>query len=134
MSYLLDAGTVACLLQGNPITVLKLRFTTPAQVALPAPALVELDAAIDRVRPASRRASMRDAVDRLAQFVGVVPLSGVAARRVMRLRRRPRFVLDRLSVADVENIAIAQSLQRVLVSPRALAFREIPGLAVESWL
>jgi predicted nucleic acid-binding protein len=133
MKFLLDAGTVACVMRGSAMTVVQLRMILPTDVSIPAPALQELHAAILRVRDGRRRAEMAKDVDRFAAYVGVVPLSAAAAVAAARLERRLRVGIARLSQADRLNVAIAQTGSMVLVSTRALAMRDIPGLAVENW-
>lgn len=133
MKYLLDAGTVASAMRGSALTLFNLRLVLPTDVAIPAPAMQELHAAILRVREGRRRAAMARDVDRLAEYVGVVPLSAEAAVAAARLERRLRRGVVRLSQADRLNVAIAQVNAMVLVSTRAVALRGIPGLAVENW-
>lgn len=133
MKYLLDAGTVAGMLRGSPVVVLRVRMVDPSDVAIPAPAILELHAAILRVRDAARRRHLAHDVDRLVAFVGVAPLTANAAAAAARQAWRWPARVARLSEADRLNLAIARTSAAVLVSTRALALRSIPGVAVENW-
>jgi predicted nucleic acid-binding protein len=134
MRYLLDAGTLCSLFRGSVMLQLRVRMSMPTELGVPAPALIELHAAVLRLKDRDRRDRMAADIDRVAAYLGVVPLSADAAAAAARMARHPAVTRGAVGQADLLNMAIARSTRTVLVSTRALALVRVGGVAVENWV
>jgi tRNA(fMet)-specific endonuclease VapC len=128
--YALDTNSVVYFFKGEGRVAETLLSRKPAEVALPAIALYELEVGVLRSQaPARRRAQL----DTLLGAVRVLPFGPVEARAAARLRADLERSGQKIGPLDTLIAATALGNGATLVTHDTREFRRVPGLSVEDW-
>ena len=130
MTWVLDTNTVIYFFKGMGRVGERLLATPPAQVALPAVVLYELQTGVEKsAAPKKRRAQLEALVSslRVLPFGPQEALASARLRAQLETRGQPIGPIDTL----IAGTALAHG--GVLVTRNLDEFRRVPGLVVESW-
>jgi len=128
--FVLDTNTLVYFFRGDGLVAKRLLATPPAQIAVPAVVVYELETGIAKSSdPAKRRGQL----DQLLRVVTVLPFgieeakSAVALRAQLEREGRPIDPMDTL----IAGTALAH--RGVLVTRNVREFGRVPGLGMEDW-
>jgi tRNA(fMet)-specific endonuclease VapC len=128
--YVLDTNTLIYFFRGEGRVAERLLAISPADIALPAVVVYELETGIARSSdPAKRRGQL----DQLLQAVAVLPFGVEAARAAASLRARLEQEGTPIGPFDTLIAGTAVAQRGVLVTRNLREFERVPGLAVEDW-
>ena len=128
--YVLDTNTLIYFFRGDGRVAERLLATSPADVALPAVVVYELETGIAKsFDPAKRRGQL----DQLLQVVAVLPFGAGEARAAAAVRAQLELAGTQIGPMDTLIAGTAVARRGVLVTRNAREFGRVPGLAVEDW-
>ena len=133
MRYLLDTDSLSYFFRGEGLVAQRLQALTPADIAIPAPALYESRLGILRLSVGVRRAALMTALDRAVTTMDVVPFDHKAAEAAARIRTQLEFSGVPIGPIEVQIAGIAMAHAAVLVTRKVREFSGVPGLTVENW-
>jgi tRNA(fMet)-specific endonuclease VapC len=126
----LDTNTLIYFFRGDGRVAERLLATSPADIALPAVVVYELETDIAKSSdPAKRRGQL----DQLLQVVAVLPFGVEEAKAAAALRARLELEGKPIGPMDTLIAATALAHRGVLVTRNVQEFGRVPGLAVEDW-
>ena len=128
--YVLDTNTLIYFFRGDGAVAERLLATPPADIALPAVVVFELETGIAKSSdPAKRRGQL----DQLLQVVAVLPFGVEEAKAAAVLRARLEKKGTPIGPIDTLIAGTAVANRAILVSRNVREFGRVPGLAVEDW-
>ena len=128
--FVLDTNTLIDFFRGNGRVSERLLATSPAEIALPAVVVYELDSGIARSSDPLKR---RTQLDRLLQVVAVLPFGVEEAKAAASLRARLELEGTPIGPMDTMIAGTALANRGVLVTRNVEEFGRVAGLAVEDW-
>lgn len=128
--YVLDTNTLIYFFKGQGHVAANLLDHSPAEVAIPAIVLFELETGLSKSIQASRR---RLQLDRLLAVVPVLPFTAETAREAGRLRADLELRGTPIGPMDTLIAATALEAGAPLVTRNTREFSRVPGLTVVDW-
>jgi tRNA(fMet)-specific endonuclease VapC len=128
--YVLDTNSVVFFFKGEGRVAQRLLAQKPADVALPAIVLYELEVGVLRSRAPARR---REQLDTLLGAARVIPFGRAAARAAARVRAALEEAGQGIGPLDTLIAATALASRGILVTHNTREFRRVRGLSVEDW-
>lgn len=128
--YMLDTNTLISLFRGDGRMAERLLATTPADIALPAVVVYELETGIARSSDSAKR---RGQLDQLLQVVAVLPFGVEEAKAAAALRARLEGEGTPIGPMDTLIAGTALAHLGVLVTRNLREFGRVAGLSVEDW-
>ena len=128
--YVLDTNSVVFFLKGQGRVGEALLARKPAEVALPAIVLYELEVGVVRSKSPSRR---REQLDALVDAILVIPFGRAEARAAAEIRAGLERSGEGIGPLDTLIAATALANAATLVTHNTREFRRVRGLAVEDW-
>jgi tRNA(fMet)-specific endonuclease VapC len=128
--YALDTNTLVHAFQGKGGVLERLLAVPPAEVALPAVALYELEVGIARSTAAPHR---RNQLHALALFLRVLPFGTGEARAAARIRVELEKAGQTIGPLDLLIAGTALQHGATLVTHNVGEFSRIAGLQIEDW-
>lgn len=128
--YVLDTNTVIYAFTGKGEVASRLLSVKPAEVAIPAVSVYELEVGIELSRAGQRR---RDQLDSLLSTVNVLSFGRTEARAAAQIRRGLERTGRGIGPLDVLIAATAQACAGILVTHNVRELSRVPGLLVEDW-
>lgn len=130
MIYALDTNSLICFFRGDGQVGGRLLATPPAQIAIPAVVLYELETGIAKSSdPVRRRAQL----DRLLSVVSVLPLGPDEARAAADVRATLEAAGTPIGPMDTLIAGIALASRATLVTHNLREFQRVAGLVVVDW-
>jgi tRNA(fMet)-specific endonuclease VapC len=128
--YVLDTNSVVFFFKGEGRVAERLFEQKPADVALPAIVLYELEVGVLRSKaPARRRAQL----DTLAGAAVVMPFGRAEALMAARVRAALEESGEAIGPLDTLIAGTALAARATLVTHNTREFRRVPGLRLEDW-
>jgi tRNA(fMet)-specific endonuclease VapC len=128
--YVLDTNSVVFFFKGEGRVAERLFEQKPADVALPAIVLYELEVGVLRSNaPARRRAQL----ETLAGAAAVLPFGRPEALMAARVRSTLEESGEAIGPLDTLIAATALAARATLVTHNTREFRRVPGLRIEDW-
>ncbi len=128
--FVLDTNTLVDFFRGQGNVARRLLATPPADIALPAVVVFELETGIAKSTEAARRRAQFDA---LLQVVAVLPFGIEEAKSAAALRARLEREGNPIGPMDTLIAGTALAHRGILVTRNFREFGRVPGLAVENW-
>jgi tRNA(fMet)-specific endonuclease VapC len=128
--YVLDTNSVVFFFKGEGRVAERLLEQKPAEVALPAIVLYELEVGVLRSKAPARR---RGQLDTLAGAVVVIPFGRAEALMAARVRSALEESGQAIGPLDTLIAATALAARGTLVTHNTREFRRVPGLRIEDW-
>jgi tRNA(fMet)-specific endonuclease VapC len=128
--YVLDTNSLIHFFKGMGQVAQRILDTPPASLAIPSPALYELEVGIARSSSPQRR---RRQVNQLLALVQVLPFAAAEASVAARIRARLEQAGTPIGVLDTLIAGIVLRHGAILVTQNLKEFRRIDGLMVEDW-
>jgi tRNA(fMet)-specific endonuclease VapC len=129
--YVLDANAVIHFFKGMGGVAKRLLATPPAEIALPAVALYELEVGrLKSVNPERRRRELEE----LSTFVAILPFGPEEAAAAAQVRADLERVGLTIGPYDVLIAGTALSHRATLVTNNTSEFGRVRGLVIEDWL
>ncbi len=128
--YALDTNSVSFFLKGRGRVGQRLLAEPPANVALPAVVLYELEYGAGR---SQAPAPLRGQLDALLRALRVLPFAEAEARAAARIRLELEQAGKPIGPLDVLIAATALEQRAVLVTHNVKEFGRIKGLRLEDW-
>jgi len=130
LRYVLDTNTLIYFFRGEGRVAENLLLRRPADIAIPAVVLYELETGIAK---SSSPTTRRNQLDRLLRVVAVLPF-GLAEARVAADVRAKLEALGR-PIGPIDTLIAGSALAHrgVLVTRNIREFERVSGLAVEDW-
>ncbi len=128
--YVLDTNSVVFFFKGEGRVGQRLLAHRPAEVALPAVVLYELEVGVLRSKAPARR---REQLDALLSATRVVPFGPDEAQAAARIRAALEATGEGIGPLDTLIAATALASRGILVTHNTREFRRVPGLRVEDW-
>jgi len=128
--YVLDTNTLIDFFRGDGRVAERLLATSPADVALPAVVVYELETGIAKSSDAAKR---RSQLDQLLQVVAVLPFGLEEAKAAAALRAQLEVAGTPIGPMDTLSAGTAVAHRGVLVTRNVREFGRVAGLAVEDW-
>lgn len=126
----LDTNTLVYFFRGDGRVAERLLATAPADIAVPAVVVYELETGIAKSSHAAKR---RDQLDRLLGVVSVLPFGVEEAKSAATLRARLEQEGTPIGPIDTLIAGTALAHRGVLVTRNVREFGRVPGLAVQDW-
>ncbi|MCB9698685.1 MAG: type II toxin-antitoxin system VapC family toxin [Alphaproteobacteria bacterium] len=130
MMMVLDTNTLVYFFRGDGRVAERLLATAPADIAVPAVVVYELETGIAKSSHAAKR---RDQLDRLLGVVSVLPFGVEEAKSAATLRARLEQEGTPIGPIDTLIAGTALAHRGVLVTRNVREFGRVPGLAVQDW-
>jgi tRNA(fMet)-specific endonuclease VapC len=128
--YALDTNTVVDFLRGAGRVTERLLGTPPAEVALPAVVLYELEVGIARAGDAERR---REQLRELVARAALLPFGAREAAAAARLRTELESRGEPIGPLDTLIAGTAIACGAILVTRNTREFGRVLGLRIEDW-
>jgi tRNA(fMet)-specific endonuclease VapC len=128
--YVLDTNSVVFFFKGHGRVAARLLARKPAEVALPAIVLYELEVGVIRSTDPVRR---REQLDTLLEATRVIPFGPPEARAAARIRGELERSGEGIGPLDTLIAATALASGGTLVTHNTREFRRVRGLSVEDW-
>jgi tRNA(fMet)-specific endonuclease VapC len=128
--YALDTNTLVYFFRGEGHVAERLLATSPADVAVPAVVVYELETGIAKSADPARR---RGQLDRLLRAVALLPFGLEEARAAARVRAHLERAGTPIGPMDTLIAATALARSATLVTRNTREFARVPGLTVEDW-
>jgi tRNA(fMet)-specific endonuclease VapC len=128
--YVLDTNTVVFFFKGQGRVAERLLARAPAEVALPAVVLYELEVGVAQSRSPDRR---RQQLDTLLEATRVLPFGPSEAHAAARIRARLERSGEGIGPLDTLIAATALASRATLVTHNTREFRRVDGLSTEDW-
>jgi tRNA(fMet)-specific endonuclease VapC len=128
--YVLDTNSVVFFFKGHGRVAERLLKRKPAEVALPAIVLYELEVGVIRSTDSVRR---REQLDTLLEATRVIPFGPAEARVAARIRGELERSGEGIGPLDTLIAATALASGGTLVTHNTREFRRVRGLNVEDW-
>lgn len=128
--FVLDTNTLVDFFRGQGNVAQRLLATPPADIAIPAVVVFELETGIARSTEAARRRAQFDA---LLQVVAVLPFGIEEAKSAAALRARLERDGNPIGPMDTLIAGTALAHRGTLVTRNLREFGRVPGLAVQDW-
>jgi tRNA(fMet)-specific endonuclease VapC len=128
--YVLDTNCLIYFFKGMGQVAQRILDTPPASLAIPSPALYELEVGIAKSSSPERR---RRQLKQLLTLVPVLPFAASEASVAARIRADLEQAGTPIGVLDTLIAGIAVRHGAVLVTHNLKEFRRIDGLALEDW-
>ncbi|MCA9566208.1 MAG: type II toxin-antitoxin system VapC family toxin [Myxococcales bacterium] len=128
--YVLDTNTLIYFFRGDGRVAERLLAASPADIALPAVVVYELETGIAKSLDSVKR---RSQLDQLLQLVSVLPFGVEEAKAAGVLRARLESEGTPIGPMDTLIAGTALAHRGVLVTRNVREFGRVPGLAVEDW-
>lgn len=128
--YLLDTNSVVFFFKGQGRVGERLLARKPAEVALPAIVLYELEVGVIRSKSPARR---REQLDTLLDATRVIPFGPAEARAAAHVRGALERSGEGIGPLDTLIAATALANRATLVTHNTREFRRVPHLTVEDW-
>jgi tRNA(fMet)-specific endonuclease VapC len=128
--FVLDTNTLICFFRGEGDVGRRLLSTAPANVAVPAIVVFELETGIAKSKDAAKR---RGQLDQLLQVVALLPFGIDEAKSAATLRARLEQDGTPIGSMDMLIAGTALAHRGVLVTRNVREFGRVPGLTVEDW-
>lgn len=128
--YVLDTNSVVFFFKGEGRVAERLFEQKPADVALPAIVLYELEVGVLRSKAPARR---RTQLDTLAAAAVVLPFGRSEALMAARVRSALEESGEAIGPLDTLIAATALAARGTLVTHNTREFRRVPGLRIEDW-
>lgn len=128
--YVLDTNSLVYFFRGEGRVADRLLATSPANVALPAIVVYELETGIAKSSDPAKR---RKQLDLLLRAVTVLPFGVEEARAAATLRARLESEGTPIGPLDTLIAGTAVAHRGVLVTRNVREFGRVPGLVVEDW-
>lgn len=128
--FVLDTNTLICFFKGQGRVAERLLSTPPAEVAVPAIVVYELEFGIAKSsQPVKRRRQLDD----LLGAISVWPFDRSAATAAASVRARLEATGDPIGSLDILIAGTALSNRAVLVTRNVREFKRVHSLAVANW-
>ena len=128
--YVLDTNSVVFFFKGEGRVGEMLLACKPAEVALPAIVLYELEVGVSRSKSPARR---RGQLDTLLDATRVIPFGRVEARAGAQIRAELERTGEGIGPLDTLIAATALAHRGTLVTHNTREFRRVRGLSLEDW-
>ena len=128
--YVLDTNSVVFFFKGEGRVAERLLAQKPAEVALPAIVLYELEVGVARSKSPARR---RQQLNTLLDATRVIPFGPVEARAAARIRAQLEPSGQGIGPLDTLIAATALAARGTLVTHNTREFRRVRGLSVVDW-
>jgi tRNA(fMet)-specific endonuclease VapC len=128
--YVLDTNSLVFFFKGQGRVGERLLAERPADVALPAIVLYELEVGIIRSKAPARR---RRQLDIFLDAARVIPFGPAEARAAAEIRGDLERSGEGIGPLDTLIAATALASRGTLVTHNTREFRRVPGLSVEDW-
>lgn len=128
--YVLDTNSLVYFFRGEGRVADRLLATSPANVALPAIVVYELETGIAKSSDPAKR---RKQLDLLLRSVAVLPFGVEEAKAAATLRARLESEGTPIGPLDTLIAGTAVAHHGVLVTRNVREFGRVPGLVVEDW-
>lgn len=128
--YVLDTTSVVFFFKGQGRVAERLLAHKPAEVALPAIVLFELEVGVLRSTAPARR---REQLDTLLGAAQVIPFGRPEAQAAARVRAALEEAGQGIGPLDTLIAATTLANRGTLVTHNTREFRRVPGLSVEDW-
>lgn len=128
--YVLDTNTLIDFFRGDGRVAERLLATSPADVALPAVVVYELETGIAKSSDSARR---RSQLDQMLRVVTVLPFGVEEAKAAAGLRARLESEGTPIGPLDTLIAGTALAHRGVLVTRNVREFGRVAGLTVEDW-
>ncbi len=128
--YVLDTNTLAYFFRGEGRVAERLFKVPPAEVAIPAIVLFEIETGLAKSPEATRR---RAQLDEAVSTIRILPFGGNEARSAARIRADLEGAGKSIGPYDVLIAGTALAHGATLVTRNVREFRRISGLAIENW-
>jgi tRNA(fMet)-specific endonuclease VapC len=126
----LDTNTLIYFFRGEGRVPARLLATSPADIAIPAVVVYELETGIAKSSEPTKR---RSQLDQLLQVVTTLPFGLEEARAAATLRARLEAEGSPIGPMDTLIAGTALAHRGVLVTRNLREFGRVPGLVVEDW-
>jgi tRNA(fMet)-specific endonuclease VapC len=128
--YVLDTNTLIYFFRGDGRVAERLLATSPADIAVPAVVVFELETGIAKSSDSAKR---RGQLDQLLQVVAVLPFGMEEAKAAAALRAQLEVAWTPIGPMDTLIAGTALAHRGVLVTRNVREFGRVAGLAVEDW-
>jgi len=128
--YVLDTNSVVFFFKGEGRVAERLLAQKPAEVALPAIVLYELEVGVARSKSPARR---RQQLNTLLDATRVIPFGPVEARAAAGIRAQLEPSGQGIGPLDTLIAATALAARGTLVTHNTREFRRVRGLSVVDW-
>ncbi len=128
--FVLDTNTLVDFFRGQGNVAQRLLATPPADIAIPAVVVFELETGIAKSTEAPRRRAQFDA---LLRVVTILPFGMEEAKSAAALRARLEREGNPIGPMDTLIAGTALAHRGILVTRNVREFGRVPGLAVENW-
>lgn len=128
--YVLDTNTISYFFRGEGHVGERLSTIPPAEVAIPAIVLFEIEAGIARSPQATKR---RTQLDEAVTTIEILPFGRREARSAARIRAELEAAGKMIGPYDILIAGTAAAHGATLITRNVREFRRVPGLAVENW-
>lgn len=126
----LDTNTLIYFFRGEGRVAARLLATPPADIAIPAVVVYELETGIAKSSEPTKR---RSQLDQLLQVVATLPVGLEEARAAATLRARLEAEGSPIGPMDTLIAGTALAHRGVLVTRNLREFGRVPGLVIEDW-
>lgn len=128
--FVLDTHTLVYFFRGEGDVARRLLATAPADIAVPAVVVYELETGIAKSKDAAKR---RRQLDQLFQVVAVLPFGIDEANAAAALRARLEQEGTPIGTMDTLIAGTALARRGTLVTRNVREFGRVPGLTVQDW-
>lgn len=128
--FVLDTNTVIDLFKGRGNVAARVLEVPPAEIAIPAVVLYELEVGVLR---SHRPEENRRQIDELTELATLLPFTAREARHAARIRADLEARGRLIGPYDILIAATAQAHESILVTHNTKELGRVTGLRVESW-